>query len=126
KRVLSHEVLLDHLAQRDLGRHNDLASTEARQELIAFRPRLGQRSPRRFSGLKLPPDTEPRPCSDETIKEEVGVFMATRTVTWFSNDKGYGFITPDAGGEVLFVHHTEIAGSGFKTLAEGAKVEFEV
>jgi CspA family cold shock protein len=52
--------------------------------------------------------------------------MATRTVTWFSNDKGYGFITPDAGGEVLFVHHTEIAGSGFKTLAEGAKVEFEV
>ncbi len=52
--------------------------------------------------------------------------MATGTVKWFSNDKGYGFITPDSGGEDLFVHHTEIAGSGFKTLAEGAKIEFEV
>jgi len=52
--------------------------------------------------------------------------MATGTVKWFSNAKGYGFITPDSGGEDLFVHHTEIAGSGFKTLAEGAKVEFEV
>ena len=52
--------------------------------------------------------------------------MATGTVKWFSNDKGYGFITQDDGGQDLFVHHTEIAGSGFKTLAEGAKVEFEV
>jgi cold shock protein len=52
--------------------------------------------------------------------------MATGTVKWFSNDKGYGFITPDEGGEDLFVHHSGIAGSGFKTLAEGAKVEFEV
>ena len=52
--------------------------------------------------------------------------MATGTVKWFSNEKGYGFITPDDGGQDLFVHHTEIAGSGFKTLAEGAKVEFEV
>ena len=52
--------------------------------------------------------------------------MATGTVKWFSNEKGYGFITPDDGGQDLFVHHTEIAGSGFKTLAEGAKVKFEV
>ena len=52
--------------------------------------------------------------------------MATGTVKWFSNEKGYGFITPDDGGQDLFVHHTDIAGSGFKTLAEGAKVEFEV
>jgi len=52
--------------------------------------------------------------------------MATGTVKWFSNDKGYGFITPDDGGQDLFVHHTAIAESGFKTLAEGAKVEFEV
>ena len=52
--------------------------------------------------------------------------MATGTVKWFSNDKGYGFITQDDSGQDLFVHHTEIAGSGFKTLAEGAKVEFEV
>ena len=55
-----------------------------------------------------------------------GVFMATGTVKWFSNDKGYGFITPDEGGEDLFVHFSAIAGNGFKTLAEGAKIEFEV
>ncbi|TMJ92878.1 MAG: cold-shock protein [Actinobacteria bacterium] len=51
--------------------------------------------------------------------------MATGTVKWFSDDKGYGFITPDEGGKDLFVHHRAIAGSGFKSLAEGAKVEFE-
>jgi CspA family cold shock protein len=51
--------------------------------------------------------------------------MATGTVKWFSDDKGYGFITPDEG-EDLFVHHSGIAGSGFKTLAEGAKVEFDL
>lgn len=42
----------------------------------------------------------------------------------FSDAKGYGFITPDEGGEDLFVHHSGIDGTGFKTLAEGAKVEF--
>jgi CspA family cold shock protein len=52
--------------------------------------------------------------------------MATGTVKWFSNDKGYGFITPDEGGKDIFVHHTGIAGSGFKSLTEGARVEFEV
>ena len=52
--------------------------------------------------------------------------MPTGTVKWFSNEKGYGFITPDEGGEDLFVHFSAIAGSGFKTLDEGAKVSFEV
>jgi cold shock protein len=52
--------------------------------------------------------------------------MATGTVKWFSNEKGYGFITRDEGGEDLFVHFSAIAGSGFKTLDEGAKVSFEV
>ena len=52
--------------------------------------------------------------------------MATGTVKWFSSEKGYGFITPDQGGEDLFVHFSAIAGSGFKTLDEGAKVSFEV
>jgi CspA family cold shock protein len=51
--------------------------------------------------------------------------MATGTVKWFSDEKGYGFITPDGGGKDLFVHHTGIAGEGFRSLAEGAKVEFE-
>jgi cold shock protein len=52
--------------------------------------------------------------------------MATGTVKWFNDAKGYGFIAPDEGGKDVFVHHTGISGSGFKSLAEGAKVEFEV
>jgi cold shock protein len=52
--------------------------------------------------------------------------MATGTVKWFSNDKGYGFITPEDGSEDVFVHHSAIQGEGYKSLAEGAKVEYEV
>ena len=51
--------------------------------------------------------------------------MATGSVKWFSNDKGYGFITPAEPGKDLFVHHSAIAGNGFKSLAEGAKVSYE-
>ena len=51
--------------------------------------------------------------------------MATGTVKWFDDAKGYGFITPDEGSKDLFVHHSNIAGEGFKSLSEGAKVEFE-
>jgi cold shock protein len=52
-------------------------------------------------------------------------YMAQGTVKWFSDEKGYGFISPDDGGEDLFVHHTGIAGSGFKSLEEGQKVTYE-
>jgi CspA family cold shock protein len=51
--------------------------------------------------------------------------MATGTVKWFSDDKGFGFVTPDEGGKDLFVHHSEIAGDGFRSLQEGAKVSFD-
>jgi cold shock protein len=51
--------------------------------------------------------------------------MATGTVKWFNDSKGYGFITPDSGDKDVFVHHSNIAGSGFKSLSENAKVEFE-
>ena len=51
--------------------------------------------------------------------------MAQGTVKWFNDEKGYGFISPDEGSEDLFVHHTGIVGSGFKSLDEGTKVTYE-
>ena len=51
--------------------------------------------------------------------------MATGTVKWFNDSKGYGFISPDEGDKDLFVHFSAIQSSGYKTLEEGAKVEFE-
>ena len=52
--------------------------------------------------------------------------MATGTVKWFNDAKGYGFITPDDGGEDLFAHFSAIQMNGFKTLKEGQKVVFDV
>jgi CspA family cold shock protein len=52
--------------------------------------------------------------------------MSTGTVKWFNDSKGFGFIKPDGGGEDLFAHFSEIQGSGFKTLKENQKVEFEI
>jgi CspA family cold shock protein len=51
--------------------------------------------------------------------------MPTGTVKWFSDDKGFGFITPDDGSKDLFVHHTGIGGDGYRSLAEGAKVSYD-
>jgi len=55
-----------------------------------------------------------------------GRHMATGTVKWFNDSKGYGFITPDDGSEDLFAHFSAIQMNGFKTLKEGQKVSFEV
>jgi CspA family cold shock protein len=52
--------------------------------------------------------------------------MATGTVKWFNESKGFGFITQDNGGADVFVHFSAIKSSGFKTLAEGQKVSFDV
>jgi CspA family cold shock protein len=51
--------------------------------------------------------------------------MATGTVKWFSDDKGFGFITPDDQSKDLFVHHSGIASGGYRSLAEGAKVSYD-
>ena len=52
--------------------------------------------------------------------------MSTGTVKWFNGDKGFGFITPDDGSKDLFVHHSEIQMSGYKSLNENQKVEYEI
>ncbi|MFE6971198.1 cold-shock protein [Isoptericola sp. NPDC057653] len=52
--------------------------------------------------------------------------MAQGTVKWFNSEKGYGFITPTAGGQDLFVHYSAIQSDGYRSLDEGQSVEFEV
>jgi CspA family cold shock protein len=54
-----------------------------------------------------------------------GNTMATGTVKWFSDDKGFGFITPDDQSKDLFVHHSGVAGDGYRSLQEGAKVSYD-
>ena len=63
---------------------------------------------------------------ERALKQKGGLrYMPQGTVKWFNDEKGYGFISPDEGGEDLFVHYSAIAGSGFRTLEEGTRVSYE-
>ena len=66
------------------------------------------------------------PSRIESNAAEVLPQMAMGVVKWFNDEKGFGFITPDDGGQDAFVHFSAIQGDGFRTLAEGAKVEYEL
>ncbi len=59
------------------------------------------------------------------MQKKGGDWMMQGTVKWFNESKGYGFITPDDGGQDLFVHFSEIQGEGYKTLREGDTVNFD-
>ena len=78
-----------------------------------------------FRSPCVPLVAEPRPGGFRVFRVK-GNAMSTGTVKWFNDSKGFGFIKPDGGGEDLFAHFSEIQGSGFKTLKENQKVEFEV
>lgn len=69
-----------------------------------------------------------RPDSDANHagREVKGRKLAQGTVKWFSDEKGYGFITPEDGSKDLFVHHSNILGDGFKSLNDGQQVSFDV
>ena len=60
------------------------------------------------------------------LRGQRSTILSTGTVKWFNRNKGFGFITPDDGGDDLFVHHSEIKTEGYASLDEGQKVEFEV
>ena len=77
--------------------------------------RRGQREPLSFSNALM-----------LLLKRVRGSGMANGTVKWFNDAKGFGFITPDEGGEDLFAHFSAIQMNGFKTLKEGQKVTFDV
>ena len=63
--------------------------------------------------------------ANEDEERQGSNMMASGTVKWFNDEKGFGFITPDGGGDDLFVHHSNIQMGGFKTLKDGQKVEYE-
>jgi CspA family cold shock protein len=61
-----------------------------------------------------------------TILRSTAMARTTGTVKWFNDAKGFGFITPEGGQKDCFVHHSAIQGNGFRTLAEGERVEFDI
>jgi CspA family cold shock protein len=77
------------------------------------------------AGAGLGVVAESHPPREQHFELRRTLQMPTGTVKWFSDDKGFGFITPDEGSRDLFVHHTSINADGYRSLAEGSKVSYE-
>ena len=117
--IINRNSVHHHLPADSLGK-GTVSSTEIR--FLFWEPLEIELSPKRQSFLGLSKVT-PEELYESTRKEVVA--MAEGIVKWFSDQKGFGFIEREDDGDV-FVHHSAITGTGFKTLAEGDQVSFEV
>lgn len=91
---------------------------QQRAESALFQPVSSYNYPKKHTCLRTGLALQPKEAKDKV--------MATGTVKWFNDAKGFGFITPDDGSEDLFAHFSAITMSGFKSLKEGEKVQFDV
>ncbi len=110
--------------QRIVHTEKDDAPSTRRMPVIRS-PRTSTRAGEGESSAGLGVVAEHPPREQHLQQRRNNSNMPTGTVKWFSDEKGFGFITPDEGSRDLFVHHSSISADGYRSLAEGAKVSYE-